>query len=79
MIDIYIPDAMSSNSDDFSRTVHADYRPEFAFGFEEPRQHFVGRKKELNELKAALSCDNKRPRWHGEVPVDEKVPVRSPV
>jgi hypothetical protein len=51
---------MSSNSDDFSRTVHADYRPAFAFGFEEPRQHFVGRNQELNELKAALSCDNER-------------------
>jgi hypothetical protein len=30
--------------------------PPFTFGVEEPRLRFVGRKKELNELKAALSC-----------------------
>jgi hypothetical protein len=60
LIYIYIPDAMSLHPDDFPRTVQVDHRPAFAFGVEEPRLRFVGRKKELNELKAALSCDTER-------------------
>jgi ABC-type cobalamin/Fe3+-siderophores transport system ATPase subunit len=34
--------------------------PVFSFGVEEPRLRFVGRKKELDELKAAVTCDTER-------------------
>jgi ABC-type cobalamin/Fe3+-siderophores transport system ATPase subunit len=34
--------------------------PLFSFGVEEPKLRFVGRKKELNELTAALKCDTER-------------------
>jgi ABC-type cobalamin/Fe3+-siderophores transport system ATPase subunit len=36
------------------------HEPSFTFGVEEPRLRFVGRKKELNELTAALKCDTER-------------------
>jgi energy-coupling factor transporter ATP-binding protein EcfA2 len=51
---------MSSQYDVISRTVLPNPRPAFAFGTEEPRLRFVGRKKELNELTAALKCDTER-------------------
>jgi hypothetical protein len=36
------------------------HQPPFTFGVEEPKPRFVGRKEELDELKAALTCDTER-------------------
>jgi ABC-type cobalamin/Fe3+-siderophores transport system ATPase subunit len=39
---------------------NSEHQPPFTFGLEEPRLRFVGRKKELDELKAALTCHIER-------------------